>query len=48
MLLLRTMKKNEYITPEMEVVEVKYQTALLAGSDTEGSGEGSIDHGEDF
>jgi len=41
------MKKNEYITPEMEVVKLKYQTALLAASGTDG-GDGSIDHGDDY
>lgn len=43
------MEMKEYMTPEMEVVEFKYQAALLlSGSDTEGGGEGSIEHGEDF
>lgn len=42
------MEMKEYMAPEMEVVELKYQNALLAGSDPEGSGEGSIEHGEDF
>lgn len=38
---------KEYMTPEMEVVELKNATPLLAGS-TEGSGEGEIEHGEGF
>jgi len=41
------MKKIEYKAPEMEVVELKYQVALLAGS-AEGDGEGTIPPGEDF
>lgn len=27
------MKKNEYVTPEMEVVEVAIESCILAGSD---------------
>ncbi len=43
------MEMKDYKTPEMEVVELKYQAALLLStSDTTGGGEGSIDHGEDF
>ena len=43
------MEMKEYMTPEMEVVELKYQAALLLStSDTTGGGEGSIEHGEDF
>lgn len=26
------MEMKKYITPEMEAIEIKYQTALLAGS----------------
>ncbi len=29
------MEKKEYMTPEMEVVKLNYQTALLAGSGEE-------------
>ena len=29
------MKKNEYIVPEMEVLELKYNFSLLAGSSDE-------------
>lgn len=32
------MEMKEYKTPEMEVVELKYQTALLAGSNGENAG----------
>ena len=45
------MKTKEYMTPEMEVVELKYQSSLLAGSNesiddnTEGgSGDGGVDN----
>ena len=38
------MKKIEYQAPEMEVVELKYQPALLAGS---GEDEGFIEPGGD-
>ena len=31
------MEMKKYMTPEMEVVEMKYQTSLLAGSDGDGS-----------
>ena len=34
------MKKNVYQAPEMEVVEMKSQCALLAGSGEEGGGGG--------
>lgn len=33
------MKKNEYVSPKMEIIEVKMQNILLAGSDTETGGE---------
>ncbi len=42
------MEMKEYMTPEMEVVELKYSTALLADSDTESTGEGEIEIGEGF
>lgn len=29
------MKKNEYIVPEMEVLELKYNVSLLSGSGDE-------------
>ena len=32
------MKKNMYMTPEMEVVELKNKVVLLAGSETAGQG----------
>jgi hypothetical protein len=32
---LKEMKKNEYIVPEMEVLELKYNFSLLAGSSDE-------------
>ena len=37
------MKKNEYVTPEMEVVEVAIESYILADSDPEGpwGGEGA-------
>ena len=38
------MKKIEYMAPEMEVVELKSQVALLAGS---GSGEETPGTGDD-
>ena len=41
------MEMKKYMTPEMEVVELKYQVALLAGSG-EGDGEGTIPPGDDF
>ena len=31
------MDMKKYMTPEMEVVELKYQTALLSASDGSGS-----------
>lgn len=34
------MKKNDYQTPEMEIVELKSQVALLAGSGEEVPGTG--------
>ncbi len=34
------MKKNEYFAPEMEIVELKSQVALLAGSSGEIGGGG--------
>ena len=40
------MKKIEYMTPEMEVVELKSKVNLLAGSD--GDGGGTPEEGEDF
>ena len=30
------MKKNEYVSPEMEIVEVKGQYSIMAGSDITG------------
>lgn len=39
------MKKNEYFAPEMEIVELKSQVALLAGSGDPGEGPGGS--GED-
>lgn len=38
------MELKEYMAPEMEVVELKYQPALLAGS---GEDEGFIESGGD-
>lgn len=37
------MKKIEYMTPEMEIVELKSQVALLAGSGEEAPGTGDSD-----
>ena len=34
------MKKNEYVTPEMEIVEIKEQCSILAGSDPTGNSGG--------
>ena len=34
------MKIKEYMTPEMEVVKLKFQTTLLAGSSIDDSTEG--------
>ena len=42
----RTMKKIDYQAPEMEVIELKNQVTLLAGSDP-GSGAGTGE-GESF
>lgn len=39
------MEKMNYQAPEMEVVELKYQSALLAGS---GEDEGGAPIGDDF
>lgn len=36
------MKKNDYQSPEMEVVELKSQCALLAGSEIGGGGGGGF------
>ena len=32
------MKKNEYMTPEMEVIEMKYNEILMASGSTPGDG----------
>ena len=38
------MKKNEYVSPEMEIVEIKEQCCILAGSDENGNmGGGGLD-----
>lgn len=42
------MKKIEYQAPEMEVVEMKYNTVLLAGSDGGGSSSGGTDEPEEL
>ncbi len=44
------MKKNDYQSPEMQVVEMKSQVALLAGSSGEigGGGGGGFAREEDF
>ena len=34
------MEMKKYMTPEMEIVELKYNTTLLAGSDGETGGGG--------
>ena len=34
------MEMKKYMTPEMEIVELKYNTTLLAGSDGDGGGGG--------
>ena len=41
------MKKNEYVSPEMEIVEITEQCNILAGSDNQGNlGDGGINDGE--
>ena len=42
------MKKIEYIAPEMEVVKMKFNTTLLAGSDGGGSSSGGTDDPEEL
>ena len=42
------MKKIEYQAPEMEVVEMKYNTTLLAGSDGGGSSSGGTEDPEEL
>lgn len=34
------MEMKKYMTPEMEIVELQYNTTLLAGSDGDGGGGG--------
>ena len=34
------MKKNEYVSPEMEIVEIEGQYNIMAGSDTTGGSPG--------
>ena len=41
------MEMKKYMTPDMEVVELKYQVALLAGS-TDGEGDGYTEPGESY
>ena len=41
MIIRKEMEMKKYMTPEMEVVELKMQSALLALSDGEGSTPGS-------
>lgn len=41
--IVRKMKKNEYMAPEMEVVELKSKVVLLAGSGEEGPGGEGLD-----
>ena len=36
------MKKNEYVTPEMEIVEIAEQSCLLAGSMGDNVGGGQV------
>ena len=43
------MKKNEYVAPEMEIVEITEQCNILAGSDKNGNlGDSEIHDGEGF
>jgi len=42
------MKKIEYQAPEMEVVELKSQCVLLAGSDGEIGGGGGTGHAPEY
>lgn len=35
------MKKNEYLAPEVEVVEITEKYSVMAGSSTESGGEGN-------
>ena len=35
------MEMKKYMTPEMEIVELKYNTTLLAGSGEEAGGSGT-------
>ena len=42
------MKKIEYQAPEMEVVEMKYNTTLLAGSNGGGSSSGGTEDPEEL
>ena len=36
---MKVMKKDDYLAPQMKVVELKSQCVLLAGSDGDGKGE---------
>lgn len=37
------MKKNEYVSPDMEIVETKVQYSILAGSEIDEGGPGQTD-----
>jgi hypothetical protein len=37
--------KKTYIQPALEAIEMKYNTTLMAGSDTLGLGDGTLDAG---
>ena len=37
------MKKNEYVSPEMEIVEITEQYGILLGDSNEIPGQGGID-----
>ena len=41
------MKKNEYVSPEMEIMEITEQGSLLAGASNNGDMDGGIVGGGD-